>query len=63
MKNEQRDRRELFIDSIQAIAEHNTGVRPSRKQVDKFVGVPGELKPGSPPWMKPLQAEYIIKQN
>jgi len=64
MNKEQKDQRDKFIENIQAITKANAGVKPSRKQVENHVGKwPGELSPDSPPWMKPIQAEHIVKGN
>jgi hypothetical protein len=64
MTSEQEQRRENFIVYFQRWMEDDIGIRPSFKQIDRYVGAtPRDLNPGRPPWMKTKQTFEEVKLN
>jgi hypothetical protein len=53
-----------FIVNVQAVIKDETGIKPSFKQIDGYVGdSPRDLKPGSPPWMNLEHPVKMVKLN
>jgi hypothetical protein len=63
MDFEQKIRRGKYIQNLQNIIELETGIKPQLKEIEKHVGIPGEIKHGAPPWLKQPQYQRDIIKN